>query len=91
VELKAQPESVRHIGPTAQDFREAFGLGEDERHISTVDGQGIALAAVQELYREVSQKDAEIANLQKQIEGFQQLKDRLAGLETRLAAIESSR
>jgi hypothetical protein len=49
---KTQAESVRHIGPMAQDFRQAFGLGEDEKHISTVDSEGVALAAIQQLYRE---------------------------------------
>jgi len=29
-----------HVGPMAQDFRTAFGLGTDERHIATVDGPG---------------------------------------------------
>jgi hypothetical protein len=32
---KAQDPSIRHVGPMAQDFHEAFHLGEDERHIST--------------------------------------------------------
>ncbi len=41
--------SVRHLGPVAQDFRAAFGLGEDERTISTVDSAGVALAAIQGL------------------------------------------
>jgi len=49
---KTQADSVRHIGPMAQDFRQAFGLGEDETHISTVDSEGVALAAIQQLYRE---------------------------------------
>jgi hypothetical protein len=36
----------------AQDFRAAFGLGEDNRHIDTIDSEGVALAAVQGLYRQ---------------------------------------
>jgi len=32
----------------AQDFRAAFDLGEDDKHISTIDEGGVALAAVQE-------------------------------------------
>jgi hypothetical protein len=48
---KGQEQSVRHIGPTAQDFHAAFGLGQDDHYISTVDADGIALAAIQELYR----------------------------------------
>jgi hypothetical protein len=42
-------DSVHHIGPTAQDFRAAFGLGNDERTIGTVDADGVALAGVQAL------------------------------------------
>jgi hypothetical protein len=46
---KAQGPSVRHAGPTAQDFHDAFGLGEDPLRISTVDADGIALAAARAL------------------------------------------
>ena len=50
-----QDPAIRHIGPMAQDFYAAFGLGEDERHISTVDADGVALAAIQGLYQTSSQ------------------------------------
>ena len=33
----------------AQDFRAAFGLGTDDKHIATVDADGVALAAIQGL------------------------------------------
>ncbi len=46
---KSQDASIRHIGPTAQDFHAAFGLGEDPLRISTIDADGVALAAVQAL------------------------------------------
>ena len=46
---KAQDAAVRHVGPTAQDFHAAFGLGEDPLRISTIDADGIALAAVKAL------------------------------------------
>ena len=36
----------------AQDFYAAFGLGEDNTHINSLDPDGIALAAIQELSRE---------------------------------------
>jgi hypothetical protein len=75
---KAQADSVRHLGPMAQDFRDAFGLGEDEKHISTVDSEGVALAAIQALYQEKQQE-------------VNQLKDRLATLENRLDRLESSK
>jgi hypothetical protein len=44
-----QDPAIRHVGPMAQDFRAAFGLGEDERHINTLDPDGISLKAIQAL------------------------------------------
>jgi hypothetical protein len=46
---KAQEAAIRHVGPTAQDFHAAFGLGEDPLRISTIDADGIALAGVKAL------------------------------------------
>ncbi|MFZ6027673.1 MAG: tail fiber domain-containing protein [Chloroflexota bacterium] len=60
----AQDEAIRHIGPMAQDFYAAFGVGEDERHIATIDADGVALAAIQGLNELVDEKDARIAALE---------------------------
>lgn len=80
----------RHIGPMAQDFRAAFGLGTDERHIATMDVNGVTLAAVQELHRvlesEVDSKDARIRELEGQVGD---LMARLTALEAALT--ESNR
>ena len=46
---KAQDASIRHMGPTAQEFRAAFGLGDFPLRINTVDADGVALAAVKAL------------------------------------------
>lgn len=43
---------VRHVGPMAQDFRAAFGLGKDDTTISTLDADGVALAAIKALAEE---------------------------------------
>jgi hypothetical protein len=71
---RSQDETIRHIGPMAQDFREAFGLGEDERHISAVDADGVALAAIQGLNQrleeqrtEIARKDGQVTDLQKRV------------------------
>ena len=48
---RSQDPSIRHIGPTAQDFSAAFNVGEDPHYISTVDADGVALASIQQLYR----------------------------------------
>ncbi|MFZ6027674.1 MAG: tail fiber domain-containing protein [Chloroflexota bacterium] len=60
----AQDEAIRHIGPMAQDFYAAFGVGEDERHIATIDADGVALAAIQGLNELADEKDARIAALE---------------------------
>jgi hypothetical protein len=49
---KTQVASIKHIGPTAQDFYAAFGLGDEETSITTVDPDGVLLAAVQELAKQ---------------------------------------
>jgi len=43
---------IRHIGPMAQDFYAAFGTGANEKGISSLDGTGVALAAIQALSAE---------------------------------------
>ena len=75
---RSQEASIRHIGPMAQDFYTAFGVGEDDRHISAVDADGVALAATQQLYRIVQEKAAETRQLQEEL---RQLRKRLALLE----------
>jgi hypothetical protein len=93
----AQNPGVRHIGPMAQDFYAAFSVGEDDRHISTVDADGVALAAIQGLYQvvqtrqtEIDQLKAENAELQNQVNDLQaKQKDfdaRLTKLEAQAAS-----
>ena len=77
---KEQPESTRHMGPMAQDFRAAFGLGEDDKHISTVDAEGVALAAIQALYQTVTELKQDLGDKDHQIA---ELRARLAHLEQR--------
>jgi hypothetical protein len=64
---KAEGARVRHIGPTAQDFYSAFGLGLDDRHITTVDESGVALAAIQGLYEQNRALRARIAKLERAV------------------------
>ncbi len=75
---KTEAPSIRHIGPMAQDFYGAFAVGEDDTHITTVDSDGVALAAIQGLSQIMQEKDAKIAAQQKQLDD----------LEARVAALE---
>ncbi|HKX60609.1 MAG TPA: tail fiber domain-containing protein, partial [Verrucomicrobiae bacterium] len=58
--------SAEHMGPVAQDFRAAFGLGSDDKSICVVDSDGVALAAIQGLNKKVEQKSSELLDLVKQ-------------------------
>lgn len=81
--------ATRHIGPTAQDFHAAFGVGTDERHIAPIDEGGVALAAIQGLNQKVEiraqQSEQQLATLRTQ---NSELKQRNAALEKRLEALE---
>ena len=77
-QYKREPDSVRHIGPVAQDFHAAFGLGQSDRHIGTIDADGVALAAIQGLHKLVLEKDGQIVALHEEIAS---MSERLARLE----------
>jgi hypothetical protein len=65
-----------HLGPMAEDFHATFGLGADPARISTIDADGVALAAIQGLALALEERDARITTLEQ----------RLAALEARLTA-----
>jgi hypothetical protein len=80
--------STRHIGPVAQDFYEAFKVGSDDKHIATVDADGVALAAIQGLNQKVEggtkRADARIEQLEAQ---NTELKKRLSEIEVLLGKL----
>jgi trimeric autotransporter adhesin len=69
---QSQDVTIRHIGPMAQDFYAAFNVGEDDKHITTIDSEGVALAAIQGLYQTLQDKDAQIAQLQTRLSSLEQ-------------------
>jgi hypothetical protein len=74
---------VMHLGPMAQDFYSAFAVGMDDQHISMVDADGVALAAIQGLNTKVedTSQRSEI-KIQKLEAENAELKRRLEALET---------
>jgi hypothetical protein len=74
---KVERESVRHLGPMAEDFARAFKLGDDCESIGTVDADGVALAAIQGLHEVVREQEALIhrqeAQMLRQDEAIQTL------------------
>jgi hypothetical protein len=57
----------RYIGPMAQDFHAAFGLGSDDLTISTLDTDGVTLAAIKGLVEEIEVQDQVLAERDAQI------------------------
>ena len=72
-----QPD-VRHMGPMAQDFRDAFKLGNNDKLIGYLDETGVAIAAIQGLNQKLNEKDATLIEQTREIRA---LKTRLELLE----------
>lgn len=56
--FKGADPTIRSLGPTAQDFYGAFGLGRNDKSIANVNLEGVALAAVQGLNAKVDEQTA---------------------------------
>ena len=86
-QYKSQADEIVHMGPMAQDFRAAFGLGINDITISDTDVAGVALASIKALKSELDQRDIDMQQLQ---ETNNQLEQRLYNLEARFFAKEKS-
>ena len=80
-----QWEATPHLGPAAQDFKAAFYPGRDDKSITTLEFDGVDLAAIQGLNQKLEdkleQKQTEIAELRQQ---NAELLKRLEAIEARL-------
>jgi uncharacterized coiled-coil protein SlyX len=86
---RTESDEVRHIGPMAQDFRATFGLGDDDKVISTVDADGVALAAAKALEARTAGQEERIQALEARNAELQQenaeMRARLERIEALLA------
>ncbi|WP_245767224.1 tail fiber domain-containing protein [Stigmatella erecta] len=86
---KTEAAGVRHVGPVAQDFRAAFGLGMDDKSIGMLDIDGVNMVAIQALERrtqELNAKSAEVDALKSQVTDLQRSVERLEAAMTALSA-----
>jgi len=90
------------MGPMAEAFHDAFGLGADERHIANVDADGVALAAIRGLSARLERKKERIEAQAERIDELDDenerlsaendaLRERLATLEDRVDGLEAAR
>lgn len=93
---RSESDAVRHLGPMAQDFHAAFGLGANDTTIATVDADGVALAAIQGLNRKledrsqnaedrIQQLAAENDGLRKELADLKRLVEQRLGLTSAAA------
>jgi hypothetical protein len=77
--------SSRHVGPMAQDFHRAFGLGNTDKGIATIDTGGVALAAIQgvkkENDRQIEFLNAENRSLKAEVQQLRELVEQLIKAE----------
>lgn len=55
-------DSVKHLGPMAQDFARAFGLGDSDRRIDMIDAAGVLMASLQAMHKRVVALEARLAD-----------------------------
>ena len=84
---KVEPDGIKHIGPVAQDFHAAFGLGDNERAIGSVDETGVALAAIQGLNQKLEEQKEQNAKLEAENAAF---KKELISQAARLSRLEQA-
>ena len=93
-EMKHSKSPIRYLGPTAQDFKAAFGLGDSETMIASGNEAGVTIAATQALYRKLNDAEAKIAALQRQLAkqdaAMASLQSRLSRLLEQIGVREAS-
>ena len=62
-----------HIGPMAQDFKGAFYPGRDDKSITTLEFDGVELAAIQGLNQKLEETRAENAELKHRLEMLEKI------------------
>jgi len=60
-------DSTKNMGPVAQEFKQTFYPGRDDKSITTLELDGVELAAIKGLREVVKEKDREIQDLKRQM------------------------
>lgn len=92
--IKRKGDDLNHLGPIVHDSKHTFGYGSSDKHITSTDADGVALAAIQGLNEKLEEKQVEIdrleAELAKQNTELAKHDEQFASLEERLLAMEAS-
>jgi hypothetical protein len=86
-----EPGDPRHLGPVAEDFHDAFGLGDSDKSVGLTDLSGVALASAKALeLRTRELRDAQTALAAKQ-EKLAEQTGRVTALENELRTLRADR
>jgi Chaperone of endosialidase len=69
--MKGDRNKTPHVGPVAQDFKAAFGLGENDTTINAADAQGVAFAAIQGVYEKNRTLQAQVKTLEARLQALE--------------------
>jgi hypothetical protein len=86
---KTQEASIRHIGPTAQDFYAAFGFGESDTTITTTDMDGINMIAIQALERRTAELQTKLRELEDMRAHYESLDKQNRDLVTQINTLKT--
>jgi trimeric autotransporter adhesin len=86
----SEGDKVRHLGPMAEDFHAAFGLGQGDKSIGIQDLASVSLAGVKALEERTAELQGKAEEIERLRGEVAQLRSANAALEDRLTAIETS-
>jgi hypothetical protein len=97
--FKGADPTIRSLGPTAQDFYGAFGLGRNDKSIANVNLEGVALAAIKGLNAKVEkaldeksrQLEEQAATIREQQREIAELRERVQNAEALAADVVALR
>jgi hypothetical protein len=69
--------SIEHIGPMAPDFYRLFGVGDNNTTITTIDPDGISLAAIKALIKKNKNLEESCASLDEELSDLRTLVEQL--------------
>lgn len=78
-------QKARHLGPMAEDFYAAFGLGKDAKHIAPKDMAGVAMASAKALYTKNQELKVDLERKERQITELRERVEKLADIVGQLA------
>lgn len=86
--FSADRQKTQHMGPTAEDFFEAYGLGGSNKSVALQDLSGVALAATKALERRTRELDARTRELDDRTRELEDLKKTVSDMQAQIRDLQ---